>query len=133
MKRRELITQQTVRCPRTDETANLTVRTDAEACPSRRHRDVTACSLMPSTSFVPPARRAYFSDLTPLSYVCEVHAAPCHAVGVDCPRPCLTVLNAAEAGTAEPLRCVSGVNDSVELARRTQSPAIKRLLWFFGA
>jgi hypothetical protein len=45
MKRRELITQQTVRCPRTDETANLTVRTDAEAYPSRRHRDVTACSL----------------------------------------------------------------------------------------
>src|SRR5262245_17661939 len=130
MKRQEL-TQHTVRCPRTDETANLTVRTDAGAYPSRRHRDVTGCSLMPSTSFVLPARRAYFSDLTPLSYVCEIHPAPWHSLKSDCSRPCLAVLNAAEAG-AEPVRCVSGVNDSLELARRTQSPAIRRLLWFFG-
>src|SRR5262245_34361601 len=131
MRRLEL-TQHTVRCPRTDRAANVTVRTDPGAYPSRRHQDVTACSLMPSTSFVPPARRGYFSDLTPLSYVCEIHPAPCHSLKVDCPRPCLAVLNAAEAGATEPLRCVSGVNDSVELARRTQSPAIKRLLWFFG-
>lgn len=131
MKRQEL-TQHTVRCPRTGETANLTVRTDPSAYPSRRHRDVTACSLMPSTSFVLPARRAYFSDLTPLSYICDLHAAPCHSPEVACPRPCLAVLNAAEAGAAEPVRCVSGVNDSVELAHRTQSPAIRRLLWFFG-
>jgi hypothetical protein len=131
MKRQEL-TQHTVRCPRTDETANLTVRTDPGAGPSRRHRDVTVCSLMPSTSFVPPARRAYFSDLTPLSYVCDVHAAPYHSPEVTCPRPCLAVLNAAEAGTAGPLRCVAGIGDSLELARRTQSPAIRRLLWFFG-
>lgn len=131
MKRHEL-TQHTVRCPRTDETANLTVRTDPGAYPSRRHRDVTACSLMPSTSFLPPARRAYFTDLSPLSYVCEVHAAPCHSLEVDCARPCLTVLNAAEGGAAEPPRCVSGISDSLELAHRTQSPAIRRLLWFFG-
>ena len=130
MKRQEL-TQHTVRCPRTDETANLTVRTDPGACPSRRHRDVTACSLMPSTPFVLPATRAYFSDLTPLSYVREIHASPSHPK-VACPRPCLTVLNAAEGGAAEPVRCVSGVNDSLELAHRTQSPAIRRLLWFFG-
>src|SRR5262249_57595562 len=75
MKRHEL-TQHTVRCPRTDETADLTVRTDPGAYPSRRHRDVTACSLMPSTSFLPSARRAYFPDLTPLSYVCQIHSAP---------------------------------------------------------
>ena len=130
MKRQEL-TQHTVRCPRTGQTANLTVRTDPGGYPSRRHRDVTACSLLPSTSFVPPARRAYFSDLTPLSYVCEIHPAPWHSLKIDCSRPCLAVLNAAEAG-AEPVRCVSGVNDSLELARRTQSPAIRRLLWFFG-
>lgn len=130
MKRQEL-TQHTVRCPRTDETANVTVRTDPGAYPSRRHRDVTACSLMPSTPFVPPSTRAYFSDLTPLSYICEIHASPCHPE-VACPRPCLTVLNAAEGGAAEPVRCVSGVNDSLELAHRTQSPAIRRLLWFFG-
>ena len=131
MKRQEL-TQHTVRCPRTDQTADLTVRTDHGAYPSRRHRDVIACSLMPSTSFVPPARRAYFSDLTPLSYVSEIHPAPCHALKVACPRPCLATLNAAEAGTAEPVRCVSGISDSLELARRTQSSAIRRLLWFFG-
>jgi hypothetical protein len=131
MKRLEL-TQHTVRCPRTDHTATLTVRSDPGAYPSRRHRDVTACSLMPSTSFLPPARKAYFPDLTPLSYLCEIHPAPCHSLEVACPQPCLAVLNAAEAGAAEPIRCVSGVNDSVELAHRTQSPAIRRLLWFFG-
>ena len=131
MKRQEL-TQHTVRCPRTGSIANLTVRTNPGAYPSRRHRDVTACSLKPLTSFVPPSRRAYFSDLTPLSYVCEVHPAPCHSMEVDCPRPCLAVLNAAESGAAESVRCVSGVNDSLELARRTQSSAIRRLLWFFG-
>jgi hypothetical protein len=131
MKHLEL-TQHTVRCPRTDETANLTVRTDPGGYPSRRHRDVTACSLMPSTSFVAPARKAYFADLTPLSYVCEIHPAPCHSPEVACPRPCLAVLNAAEAGAAEPVRRVSGVSDSLELAHRTQSPAIRRLLWFFG-
>jgi hypothetical protein len=130
MKHQEL-TQHTVRCPRTDETANLTVRTDLGACPSRRHRDVAACSLMPSTPFVPPATRAYFSDLTPLSYVCDIHPAPCHPE-VACPGRCLAVLNAAEAGAAEPVRCVSGISDSLELAHRTQSPAIRRLLWFFG-
>jgi len=131
MKRQEL-TQHTVRCPRTDETANLTVRTDPGAYPSRRHRDVTACSLMPSTSFLPSARRAYFADLTPLSYVCEIHSAPCHSLKVACPRPCLATLNAAEAGTAGTARRVSGISDSLELAHRTQSPAIRRLLWFFG-
>jgi hypothetical protein len=131
MKRLEL-TQHTVRCPRADCTASLTVRTDPEGYPSRRHRDVTACSLMPSTSFVLPARKAYFSDLTPLSYVCEIHPTPCHSLKVACPRPCLAVLNAAEAGAAEPVRCVSGISDSLELAHRTQSPAIRRLLWFFG-
>ena len=131
MRRLEL-TQHTVRCPKIDRTAELTVLTDPGAHPSHRHRDVTACSLKPSTSFVPPSRRGYFSDLTPLSYVCEVHSAPYHSPKVDCPRPCLAVLNAAEAGAAEPVRCVSGVNDSLELARRTQSSAIRQLLWFFS-
>jgi hypothetical protein len=132
MKRLEL-TQHTVRCPRADRTADLTVRTDPGAYPSRRHRDVTACSLMPSTSFALPPRKAYFSDLTPLvPYVCEIYPAQRHSPEVACPRPCLAVLNAAESGAAEPVRCVSGVSDSLELAQRTQSPAIKQLLWFFG-
>jgi hypothetical protein len=132
MKRLEL-TQHTVRCPRTDRTASLTVRTDPGAYPSRRHRDVTACSLMPSTSFVPPARKVHLPDpMPPLPYVYDIHPAPCHSPEVACPRPCLAVLNAAETGAAEPVRCVSGISDSLELAHRTQSPAIRRLLWFFG-
>ena len=44
----------------------------------------------------------------------------------------LPVMNAAESGAAEPVRCTSGVSDSLELARQTQSPAIMRLLWFYG-
>jgi hypothetical protein len=51
--KRLAFTQHTVRCPLEDRTASLMVRTDPDGCPSRRHLDVTACSLLPSTSFVP--------------------------------------------------------------------------------
>jgi hypothetical protein len=133
MKRLEL-TQHTVRCPLEDCTASLTVRTDPGGFPSRRHRDVTACSLLSSTSFVPPARIRYFADVAPpVSYFCEVDPAPRHSREVGCPKRCLAVLNAAESGAAEPVRCTSGVSDSMELVRQTQSPAITRLLWFYSA
>jgi hypothetical protein len=49
------------------------------------------------------------------------------------PNRCLAVLNAAEPDAAEPVRCTSGVNDGLELVRQTQSPAITRTLWFYGA
>jgi hypothetical protein len=131
--KRLALTQHTVRCPLEDRTASLTVRTDPGGYPSRRHLDVTACSLLPSTSFVPPTRSGYFSDLAPpLPYLCEVDPAPRHSLGVACPRRCLAVLNAAEPGAAEPVRCTSGISDSLDLARQTQSPAIRRLLWFYG-
>ena len=132
--KRLALTQQTMRCPREDRTACLTVRTDPDGCPSRRYHDVAACSLLPSTPFVPPPSRAYFSDPAPLvPYVRECDPTPRHSLEVACPRPCLAILNAAESGAVEPLRCTSGVNDSLELARQTQSPAIQRLLWYFGA
>lgn len=132
MKRSEL-TRHTVRCPLEDRTASLTVRTDPRGYPSRRHLDVTDCSLLVSTSFVPPARSGYFSDLAPpLPYRREVDLAPRHSLGVACPRRCLAILNAAEPGAA-PIRCTSGVGDGLELARQTQSLAITRLLWFYGA
>ena len=132
--KRLALTQHTVRCPLEDRTASLTVRTDPGGYPSRRHLDVTACSLLPSTSFVPPTRSGYFSDLTPpLPYLCEVDPAPRHSLGVACPRRCLAVLNAAEPGAAESVRCTSGISDSLDLARQTQSPGIMRLLWFYGA
>jgi hypothetical protein len=132
--KRLALTQHTVRCPLEDRTASLTVRTDPDRGPSRRHLDVTACSLLPSTSFAPPARSGYFSDVAPPEpYLCEVDPAPRHSWEVACPKRCLAVLNAAEPGAAEPVRCTSGVSDGLELARQTQSPGITRLLWFYSA
>jgi hypothetical protein len=131
--KRLVLTQQTMRCPREGRTACLTLRTDPGGYPSRRYRDVTACSLLPSTPFVPPPRKAYFSDLEPLvPYIREMDATPRHSLEVACPRPCLAALNAAESGAAEPVRCTSGISDCLELARQTQSPAIQRLVWFFS-
>ena len=95
---------------------------------------MTACSLQPSTSFVPPARSGCFSDATPpVPYLREVDPTPRHSVGAACSRRCLAVLNAAEPGAANPVRCTSGVSDGLELARQTQSPAMVRLLSFYGA
>ena len=132
--KRLTLTQQTVRCPREDRTACLAVQTDPDGYPSRRYLDVTACSLLPSTSFVPPPSQAYFPDLAPpVPYIRECDRTPRHSVEVPCPRPCLATLNAAEPGAGEPLRCTSGAADCLELARQTQSPAIQRLLWFFTA
>ena len=126
------LTQRTIRCPLEECAATVTVRTDPEGYPSRRHLDVTGCSLRPSTACVPPVRRAYFSDLTPLmSYVSDVVANPCRSLEVACAKPCLRALNAAEPGAAEPARCTSGVADGLELARQTLSPAPNRLLWFY--
>jgi hypothetical protein len=133
MKRLEL-TQHTVRCPLEDCTASLTVRTDRGGAPSRRHRDVAACSLLPSTSFVPPARSGYFSDVAPpVPYLCELDPAPHHLCEVTCSKRCLAVLNAAESGAGGSLRCTSGVSDAVELARQVQSPAMTRLLFLYSA
>ena len=127
------LTQRTIRCPLEECAATVTVRTDPEGYPSRRYLAVTVCSLRPSTAVVPPVRYAYFSDLTPLvSYVCDVVANPCHSLEVECAKPCLRVLNAAEPGAAEPVRCTSGVSDGLELARQTLSPAAMRPLWFYG-
>jgi hypothetical protein len=122
-----------MRCPLEKCAATMTVRTDPESYPSRRHRDVTACSLRPSTSFVRPVRRAYFADVAaPMSYVRDVEATPRHSSEVACAKPCLRVLNAAESGAAEPVRCTSGVSDGLELVRQTASPGLTRVLWFYS-
>lgn len=126
------LAQHTMRCPMEERSATVTVRTDPEGYPSRRHLDVTTCSLRPSTSFVPSARRAYFADLTPLmSYICDADATPRHSLEVACPKPCLRVLNAAEPGAAA-IRCTSGVSDGFELAGKTLSPRAIRPLWFYS-
>lgn len=131
--KRLALTQHTVRCPLEDRTASLTVRTDPGGYPSRRHLDVTACSLLSATSFVPSPTIGYFPDMAPpVPYLCEVDPCPRHSLEVTCRKPCLAVLNAAEAGAAEPVRCTSGVSDALELARQTQSLAITRLLWLYS-
>jgi hypothetical protein len=129
------LTQHTVRCPLLDDSsARVTVRTNPDACPSRRHVEIAACSLLPSTPSVAPARRGYLPDVPPpMSYLDEVDAAPCHPSKVACPERCLAILNAAEAGPGEPVRCTSGVADSMELARQTQSPALTRIMWSYSA
>jgi hypothetical protein len=125
--KRLTLTQQTVRCPLEDRTASLTVRTDPDGYPSRRHLDVAACSLVPSMPFVPRPRSGYFSDVAPpTSYLCEADPTPRHALKLSCARPCLRVLNAAESGAAKL------VGDSRELARQTLSPSMMRLLWFYS-
>jgi hypothetical protein len=59
---------------------------------------------------------------------------PQHSADLACGKNCLHVLNAAErCEPTEPIGCTSGVSDALELARRTQSPAIMRLMWFHGA
>ena len=129
--RRLTLTNHTVTCPVEHCAAQLVVRTDPKACPSRRHRDVTACSLFPSTSFVPSPRSGFFSDVPPpMGYSCEEDARPRHSTRVPCSKPCLDILNAAEAGTAEPIRCTWGIGDAMEMARQTQSPGVMRAVWF---
>jgi hypothetical protein len=131
--KRLTLTHQTVRCPVHDCVASLEVCTDAGSAPSRRHRDVAACSLLPSTASEPFAWKAHFSDVAPpVSYLYAADWTPRHPTEVDCSKPCLEVLNAAEAGAAEPPRCSSGVSDGLELARQTQSPAMMRVLWMHG-
>jgi len=132
MRRMEL-THHTVRCPLDEFTATVTVRSDPSACPSRRHREVTACSLLPATPFVPPATSGFFSDAAPVvSYLRAFDPTPCHASEVACSKRCLAMLNAAESGAAEPVRCSSGFSDGFELVRQTQSPAVTRLLWLYS-
>jgi len=132
--KRLTFTQHTVRCPLEDRAASLTVRTDLDRVPSRRHVDVAACSLVPSMSFVPRPRSGYFSDIAPpASYLCEADSTPRQVSKLSCRRRCLGILNAAESGAVEPVRCTSGFGDGLELARQTLNPSLMRLLWFYGS
>lgn len=125
--------QQTMRCPLEGCSATVTVRTDPDGYPSSRHIDVTACSLRPSRAVVLPARQALLPDATPpVSYVREADPTPYHSLTVECAKPCLAVLNAAEPGAAGPVRCTSGIADGLELVRQTQSPAIAQVLWLYS-
>ena len=128
--RRLTLTPQAVRCPVHDCPATLAVRTLPIAHPGRRYVDVTACSLLPATEFVPPTRTAYFPDALPCApYVSEASQAPHHCAEVTCPKHCLGVLNAADRAVSKPIRCESGTSDGLELVRQTQSPEITRQLW----
>lgn len=131
---RPALTQHTLRCPKYDCGADLTVRTNSGARPSRRHLDVVSCSLLPSASFPPPTRTAYFAGMDPaVPYLSGIDGTPFHSAEVACSKPCLPVLNAAECGAAEPVRCTSGISDAMELARQVQSPALTRVMWSYIA
>jgi hypothetical protein len=81
---------------------------------------------VPSTPF---ARRGYFSDLAaPISYL---FAPKRHCAEIACSKPCLDVLNAAEAGVSS-IRCSSGVADGLELVRQTHGPRMVQVLWTHG-
>jgi len=128
------LTQHTLRCPKDDCGADLTVRTNAGAPPSCRHLDVVSCSLLPSASFLPPTRTAYFPGMDPaVPYLSEIDGAPFHSAEVACSKPCLAVLNAAESGAAEPVRGTSGISDALEMARQVQSPALTWVMWSYFA
>jgi hypothetical protein len=127
------LTRHTVRCPLDGSTATITVRTHSGRPLFRRRRDIATCSRLPSTAVVAPARSGYFPDLAPpMSYVCDVDSAPRHSPEVTCSRRCLTLLGADETRIAEPIPCTSGVCDALELARRTQTPAVMRVLWSYA-
>ena len=129
--RRLTLEPQAVRCPVHDEQATLAVRADTLGHPGHRYVDVTACSLHPATSFVPPLRTAYSPDGLPSEpYVYEVGRAPRHCSEVACSKGCLHVLNAAERAVTQPIGCTSGTTDGLELARQTLSPAMMWQLWF---
>jgi hypothetical protein len=127
------LTQQTVRCPLHDDTASLQVRTRTDAAPSRRHRDVTACSLLAPGRVDAFEWRHGFADIAPpVSYLLRAAGGPARQSVEVCPKPCLDVLNAAESGGAAGLRCASEVGDGLDLIRQTQSPAVTRVMWMHG-
>ena len=125
------LTHHTVQCPEHGCGAAVTVRTDFGASPSDRHVGVSACSLFPSTPSIPPERATFFADLSPLvTYVDPAGQVPRHPTELVCREECLGILNAAESGgRAGAVPGTSGVSDSLELARQTQSPRMCRLLW----
>jgi hypothetical protein len=131
--KRLVVTQHTVRCPLDGATATLNVRTDARRGPCRRYLNVTGCSLLPPASSVPFSRAGYFADVAPpLRYIRDVETGACATSDLRCAKRCLAVLNAAEPGAAEAMRCTSAVSDALELARQTQSPAMMRVLWSYA-
>jgi hypothetical protein len=69
----------------------------------------------------------------PVPYLSGIDWAPFHSAEVACSKPCLPVLNAAECGADEPVRCTSGISDALELARQVQSPALTRVMWSYIA
>ena len=118
---KRLVTEEhTVRCPLEDCAATVTVRSNPTAPPSRRHRDVTGCSLRPPASYVAAPAIGYFSDVAPpMCYLRESVSGPCYAREPACSKECLGILNAAEPGAGDPMESA-------------QELAMRRLLWNYG-
>lgn len=130
------VTHQNVRCPLHDCQANVAVRTDPQARSRQQFVGVTACSLLSDAAGVAlPERTAYLSDFPPCKVRLEAaRPYPVYAAEVSCPQHCVLVLNeGSESVVSQPVECVSGVSDAVELAAQTvRNPRISRLLWYYG-
>jgi hypothetical protein len=128
------VTQHNVRCPLHDCRANVAVRTDPDARSRHQFAGITTCSLLSHAAVALPERTAYLSDFPP--YKVRLEAArsyPVYAAEVSCPQHCVLVLNESSVSVvSQPVECVSGVSDAIELAAQTvRSPRISRLLWYY--
>jgi len=131
-RRRWLIVSQGVRCPLHDGQAEVTVRANPDAPPSRRYGSIAACSLLSDRAVALPEQRAYLPDMPACEFVREPASAdPVYATDAPCRQPCLRVLNAASSGTARRLTCASGVSDGLELMRQAdRHVAGRQSLWY---
>jgi hypothetical protein len=127
------VVSRSVLCPMHDSRADVTVRTDPEARPSRQYVDVVACSLLSDAAVGLPEQRGYLPDSPPCEVLLEpARAYPVHTTDVSCSQPCVFALNAASSSvTPRPLTCASGVSDGIDLMRQVDRHTTgSRLLWY---
>ena len=128
--RRQVLAQETLRCPLYDSRATVSLRTDPHACAGRRYRDVAGCSLLPPPRYTPPTRMAGLSEVASWpAYPCGVVEPPALTEPAACSKSCVTALNAAEVGLP-PLAPLHG--GAWDLASRTQPPRIMRAMLMSG-
>jgi len=129
------VTHQTVRCPIHECRADVAVRTDPDARSRQQFVGVAGCSLLSDAAAALPERTAYLSDFPPYKVRLETaRSYPVYAAEVSCPQHCVLVLNESSVSVvSQPVECVSGVSDAIELAAQTvRNPRISRLLWYYG-
>jgi hypothetical protein len=126
------IVSQGVRCPLHGCQAEVAVRTDPDAAPSRRNGSVVACSLLSDGAVALPEQRAYLPDMPAYGVVLEpARDYRVYTTEASCRQPCLRVLNAASSKPPQPLTCASGVSDAGDLLRQADRQAAGcQALWY---